>query len=43
MSLIFLGLMSFLHGSHSFEELVHDVLLKPEGTAASTRNIAAAT
>ena len=42
-SLIFVGSISFLHGSNSFVELLHDGFVKPVGTAASTQNIAAAT
>ena len=42
-SLIFVGSISFLHGSHSFAELIHDGFVKPVRTAASTRHIAAAT
>ena len=42
-SFIFVESISFLHGSHSFAELVHDGFVKPLRTAAFTRNIAAAT
>ena len=41
--LILLGSTSFLHGSHSFEELVYEGFVSPFLTAASTLNIAAAT
>ena len=42
-SLIFVGSISFLHGSHSFAELVQDGFVKPVRTTASTQNIAAET
>ena len=41
-SLILAGLLTFLHGWHSFADLVNDGFVKPVRTAASTRNIAAA-
>ena len=41
--LILVGSISSLHGSHSFPELVHDGFVKPVRTAASNRNITAAT
>ena len=42
-SLIFVGSIYLLHGSHSFAELLHDGFVKPVRTAASARNTAAAT
>ena len=41
--LVFVGSISFLHGSHSFVELVQDGFVKSVRTAAFTRNIPAAT
>ena len=41
--LILAGLLTFLHGWHSVADLVNDGFVKPVRTAASTRNIAAAT
>ena len=40
-SLIFVGSISFVHGSHP--ELVHDEFVKPQRTFASNRNSATAT
>ena len=41
--IIFVGSIYFPHGIYSFAELEHDGFVKPVRTAASTRNIAAAT
>ena len=40
-SLIFVGPISFQHGSNSLVELVHDEFVEPVRTPALTRNIAA--